>query len=1452
MIQKDYLINNPMLIGTVLNDLRNTVINTPHKDALLTVFETGFPAKQIKFMLDKIRFCGLGDIKVAGCSLYAIADIHPMGIGVRLNLILTEETDIDIVTVPFLPGEEDRAAEELKTRINGHPDVKAVELIFSGLGIQMTKVMENAFKDREDIKVFGTVASYRMPKNMPVGNFNILNFGRDIFRDNEFVIGDDLIKDGMAAVIFSGEKLRVRVNYALGWHPVGREMSFTVGGSRGEIGETALTEIDGMRAADLFKEYLGVTPNEYFIRNICEFPLMVQRAGIDICLIPFDFGDNGELFFNLALKEGEHLRFSFASHDEVLDSTKESSMTMEDFGPEALFLIMCGNRVNFLQEDAKLEWDGFRDMAPDFALIHGASELYYYHGLGGVLNSAHLAIRMSESEGRGAVREHTEKDVDCMHHDKYIPLSERMSVFMGKMTSQLEGMAEEAQAANAAKSAFLSSMSHEIRTPINAVIGMDEMILRESDEPNITEYAEDIRSASNTLLGIVNDVLDFSKIEAGKMDIIPVEYEFASVINDLYNVIKKRAEDKGLEVKLDIDPSIPSVLYGDEIRIKQVITNILTNAVKYTEKGSVTLIIKRAGSGDDTPSDECDGYSDLHGMACFRNPVTLYIAVKDTGIGIKEEDQEKLFNAFERVEVERNRTVEGTGLGLNITSQLLGLMGSRLNVESTYGEGSVFSFEIVQGISRGEPIGDINDRWQKASSAHKKYHERFTAEAARILIVDDTKMNLEVMKNLLKKTKISIDTADSGQEALDLVEQNEYDMIFLDHRMPVMDGIECFKRMKELPDHKCPDAPVISLTANAVSGAREEYLTIGFADYLAKPIDSEKLEDMLIRYLPDYKVQIVKGTEETRSVKGIQDLIEEKPLIVMIDDESVVHDQARGILKKAYRFEAYDTGERGLAALRENGADLILLDIMMPDEDGFTIIEKINEDKRTKDIPVIFLTGADDKESEVKGLKAGARDFVRKPFTPEVLLQRVKQTINLSRLQRNLSKEVEIKTLRIEHLTQEIMLALSKAVDAKDHYTNGHSERVAGYATMLAAKLGMSDEEQVDIHDIGLLHDVGKIGVPGEIINKPARLTDEEFAQIKQHPSKGYDILKTITELPELAVGARWHHERFDGRGYPDGKAGEDIPFIARIICVADSYDAMTSNRSYSKIRAQADVRAEILRCSGSQFDPGVADKMLQLIDSDNDYLMNEKGYQESTVAKYVEDLLNRTSRTGKIPDEMESEAAIQLLQDEAGEQPEEADEEKLPDWLINSDAVNADEGVKNYGSIESYISILTGFQSTVAEKADEIERYFDDKDWENYTIKVHALKSSARIIGAAELSERARLLEAAGDARNLNVIAEDTPALLALFRSYTDALSPVSEQTEDLPEAPEAMIRDAYQSMAEFAEIMDYETTKMVLDDMKQYKLPAEDKERFDRLRTRLSQLDWDGIKFILKERKI
>ncbi len=401
---------------------------------------------------------------------------------------------------------------------------------------------------------------------------------------------------------------------------------------------------------------------------------------------------------------------------------------------------------------------------------------------------------------------------------------------------RLIDMSERALSASEAKSSFLSSMSHEIRTPINAVLGMNEMILRECDDKNIRGYSESIRTAGTTLLGLVNDILDFSKIEAGKMEIIPVDYDLSSVINDLLNMIRTKADNKGLKLEFEISREVPKFLNGDEVRIKQVITNILTNAVKYTEKGSVTL---------------CVAYEEI---AEEPDSIMLDVAVKDTGIGIKREDMKKLFSKFDRIEEERNRHVEGTGLGMSITKHLLEMMGSSLQVESTYGLGSIFSFRLKQGVVKREALGDYAAAYKAFIAGREKYHEKLHAPQAEILVVDDTPLNLDVFINYLKQTGIKIETATGGEEALSKTFDKKYDIIFLDHMMPGKDGIRTFHELRAREGDPNLETPVICLTANALSGAREKYLAEGFDDYLTKPIDPMELEDMLLRHLPKEKI----------------------------------------------------------------------------------------------------------------------------------------------------------------------------------------------------------------------------------------------------------------------------------------------------------------------------------------------------------------------------------------------------------------------------------------------------------------------------------------------------------------------------------------------------------------------------------------------------------------------
>ena len=399
-------------------------------------------------------------------------------------------------------------------------------------------------------------------------------------------------------------------------------------------------------------------------------------------------------------------------------------------------------------------------------------------------------------------------------------------------------------------------MSHEIRTPINAIIGMNEMILREADNDQIRTYAKNARVSSDVLLNIVNDILDFSKIEAGMLNIVEVDYDCAVVLNDIVNMIRSKIEEKGVAFHLKVDPELPLILHGDEIRLKQIIMNLLSNAAKYTDQGSVTLTVQ---------SKRVNG----------ENAVTLTISVKDTGIGIKHDEIGKLFSAFERIDEKRNRTIAGIGLGMNITKNLLDLMGGELDISSEYGEGSEFTATLKQGIVRDEPIGDFESRFNSSVVKGKIYQEKFIAPNAKLLIVDDTMMNLTVAVNLLKNTQMQIDIAESGQACLNMTKNKKYDIIFLDHRMPEKDGIETLHELKEMTDNPNLKTPVVCLTANALTGARQEYIDAGFDDYLPKPIDPEKFEEMILHYLPSVLVQkiMVEEEDETDKVSCIPDFV---------------------------------------------------------------------------------------------------------------------------------------------------------------------------------------------------------------------------------------------------------------------------------------------------------------------------------------------------------------------------------------------------------------------------------------------------------------------------------------------------------------------------------------------------------------------------------------------------
>lgn len=460
----------------------------------------------------------------------------------------------------------------------------------------------------------------------------------------------------------------------------------------------------------------------------------------------------------------------------------------------------------------------------------------------------------------------------------------------------------------------------------------------------------------------------------------------------------------------------------------------------------------------------------------------------------------------------------------------------------------------------------------------------------RILVVDDDAMNLRMAEFILKKNDFEVVAVKSGEECIAYLKNQQFDLVLLDIDMPQMSGIETLERIRK--DDVIKGNKVMFLTASGFKQDVVNAMRLGAIDFIRKPFFAEDLLKRIDKALA----------------------IQRKDIVLVVDDDRMNLMFAEKVLGVRYQVEKLSSGAEVLPFLQKTMPDLILLDLHMPGMNGLEVMECLQREEKYQDIPVIFLTADTERETEIEIFKAGAKDFIAKPFAAEVVIQRVARMIEMQHLQNSLKEEVERKTSELseannhmQNMTVQVMMALASAIDAKDPYTNGHSNRVASYSREIARRLGKTQKEMDDIYFAALLHDVGKIGVPDTIINKSSKLNDEENAVMKKHPVIGAHILENVSEIADISVGAHWHHERYDGNGYPDGLAGDEIPMVAQIIGVADAYDAMSSKRSYRDVLPQNMVRSEIAVGRGSQFNPVITDIMLQMIDEDTDYDMREK-----------------------------------------------------------------------------------------------------------------------------------------------------------------------------------------------------------------------------------------------------
>ncbi len=991
---------------------------------------------------------------------------------------------------------------------------------------------------------------------------------------------------------------------------------------------------------------------------------------------------------------------------------------------------------------------------------------------------------------------------------------------------------------NRSQNRFFSNMSHEIRTPINSILGLNEIILRqEAATEEIRRAAGNIQGAGRMLLALINDILDFSKIEAGKMDIVPVNYSVSGLLSEIVNMIWLRAEQKGIEVRLEVDPSIPTELFGDEVRIKQILINLLNNAVKYTSEGSITLRIEKEEVKEDQ--------------------ILLMFSVIDTGMGIKQDALPYLFDAFQRVDEEKNINIEGTGLGLSIVKQLVELMDGRITVNSVYTQGSTFTVTLWQIIARKEVIGEVNISRLNSEGTGRKYRPGFRAPEAKLLIVDDNTMNLEVEKKLIVSTEIQVDIATSGEQALAMTQAVRYDMILMDHLMPGMDGIECMQHIRKQYDGLNNHVPIIVLTANAGSENRELYSRSGFDGYLVKPVTGSQLEEMVMTHLPAAKV--------IRT--GNKDLVR-------------------------MQLNASGTYSRKIPVLITTNTTCDLPASVIAAQQIDTIPYSIYSAGGT------FYDGTEAGVDEmVRYIQAGVEFESEPPSVEEFEMffgRELKKAHNLIYI--SVSSELSDEYARAKEA--------AKAYGNVKIFDSKNISGCLGMMVLMAQRMsdqGKTPEKIIDelerIRDKmhyslitdGAYFKKGKSFVDKSIHNIIRIMNIRPVIKIKN----GRFILGRLT-MGELDVC----YKKFISYAFPRfAHPNTDVLLIAYSELSSDEIDQMRTQISrhcnFKNIIFQKSSATMVIKSGEGAlaFNYITAEKIGY--DIGNMFITEGAAEEESDlrIGDHKPDMkkiegsrLPKTSETDKA--DLESDAFDEKITYEtiSGNETfheknsvedvgDYAEKNENLTWYEKIPGINYEHGLEYSGDEEIYYTVMEAFYESIDEKYKELDEYYNNADWENYTVKVHALKSSARLVGADELADEAQALEAAAKELDVKYIKDQhTKAmkaflafqspLAAIFADSNDSEADVGSMDTDTADLKLINDNDDYETSCQFDSFLiecvyetllegvkrkDDELIEQTFKEIDEYDLHTEAVEKISRLKACFNSGDYSGMFKIL-----